>query len=430
MQDIRWSIFWFFLIEIILFLIISNIYSIKIGLIVCLAFMSCYLIMHMYWIFRLKKWLKSPSLSNLPHGTGIWQQIFTEHYQVFKKNKNSKKELVSALEQFTQAAEALVDGVVALNENNEIIWSNNKAKIMFNLNIKKDIGQPINYIFRNTKLINYLDKANFDESITINLDANLKKVIEVKILLFGEKQKILIAKDISQGIKIEANRKEFISNVSHELKTPLTVISGFIETLEDMAEFKNKDHKKIFKTMSSQAYRMTKLVDDLLLLSNVESNLFQNRSEKLQIKIIINKIKKSISSIDAKKHKIKYLINENLNIYGSKREIESAFSNLITNAIRYTQNNGSISISWGLINGLPIFEVKDNGCGIEQKHIDRITERFYRVDPDRSRDTGGTGLGLSIVKNIIKQHNGELKITSDIGKGSSFKLIFDKESII
>lgn len=430
MQDIRWSIFWFFLIEIILFLIISNIYSIKIGLIVCLAFMSCYLIMHMYWIFRLKKWLKSPSLSNLPHGTGIWQQIFTEHYQVFKKNKNSKKELVSALEQFTQAAEALVDGVVALNENNEIIWSNNKAKIMFNLNIKKDIGQPINYIFRNTKLINYLDKANFDESITINLDANLKKVIEVKILLFGEKQKILIAKDISQGIKIEANRKEFISNVSHELKTPLTVISGFIETLEDMAEFKNKDHKKIFKTMSSQAYRMTKLVDDLLLLSNVESNLFQNRSEKLQIKIIINKIKKSISSIDTKKHKIKYLINENLNIYGSKREIESAFSNLITNAIRYTQNNGSISISWGLINGLPIFEVKDNGCGIEQKHIDRITERFYRVDPDRSRDTGGTGLGLSIVKNIIKQHNGELKITSDIGKGSSFKLIFDKESII
>ena len=182
--------------------------------------------------------------------------------------------------------------------------------------------------------------------------------------------------------------------------------------------------------MSSQAYRMTKLVDDLLLLSNVESNLFQNRSEKLKISIMIKKIKKSISSIDDKKHKIKYLINENLNIYGSKKEIESVFYNLITNAIRYTENNGSISISWGLINGLPIFEVKDNGCGIEQKHIDRITERFYRVDPDRSRDTGGTGLGLSIVKNIIKQHNGELKITSEVGKGSSFKLIFDKESII
>ena len=392
--------------------------------------MSFYIILHAYWIYKLSKWLDDPSLSNLPHGTGVWQNIFTKHYQTFKNNKKSKKELVSALDQFTQAAEALMDGVVALNENNEIIWSNKKAQIMLNLNTKKDTGQPINYIFRNTDLINYLEKSDYEESIKINIGANFDKAIEIKILLFGEKQKVLIAKDISQTIKIEANRKEFISNVSHELKTPLTVISGFIETLGSMAILNNKEHKNILKMMDNQAHRMTKLVDDLLLLSNVESNLFQNRSEKLQINIIIKKIKKNISTLDTKKHKIKYLIKENLNIYGSKKEIESAFLNLITNAIRYTEKNGSISISWGLINGLPIFEVKDNGFGIEKKHINRITERFYRVDPDRSRDSGGTGLGLSIVKNIMKQHNGELKISSDISKGSSFKLIFNKESII
>ncbi len=430
MQDIRWSTFWFFLIEILLFLIISNIYSIKSGLIFCLIFMSFYIILHAYWIYKLSKWLDDPSLSNLPHGTGVWQNIFTKHYQTFKNNKKSKKELVSALDQFTQAAEALMDGVVALNENNEIIWSNKKAQIMLNLNTKKDTGQPINYIFRNTDLINYLEKSDYEESIKINIGANFDKAIEIKILLFGEKQKVLIAKDISQTIKIEANRKEFISNVSHELKTPLTVISGFIETLGSMAILNNKEHKNILKMMDNQAHRMTKLVDDLLLLSNVESNLFQNRSEKLQISTIIKKIKKNISALDTKKHKIKYLIKENLNIYGSKKEIESAFLNLITNAIRYTEKNGSISISWGLINGLPIFEVKDNGFGIEKKHINRITDRFYRVDPDRSRDSGGTGLGLSIVKNIMKQHNGELKISSDISKGSSFKLIFNKESII
>jgi two-component system phosphate regulon sensor histidine kinase PhoR len=392
--------------------------------------MSFYIILHAYWIYKLSKWLDDPSLSNLPHGTGVWQNIFTKHYQTFKNNKKSKKELVSALDQFTQAAEALMDGVVALNENNEIIWSNKKAQIMLNLNTKKDTGQPINYIFRNTDLINYLEKSDYEESIKINIGANFDKAIEIKILLFGEKQKVLIAKDISQTIKIEANRKEFISNVSHELKTPLTVISGFIETLGSMAILNNKEHKNILKMMDNQAHRMTKLVDDLLLLSNVESNLFQNRSEKLQISTIIKKIKKNISALDTKKHKIKYLIKENLNIYGSKKEIESAFLNLITNAIRYTEKNGSISISWGLINGLPIFEVKDNGFGIEKKHINRITERFYRVDPDRSRDSGGTGLGLSIVKNIMKQHNGELKISSDISKGSSFKLIFNKESII
>jgi two-component system phosphate regulon sensor histidine kinase PhoR len=430
LQDIRWGTFWFFVFEIILFLIISNMYSIEDGLIVCLCLMSCFLLLHMFWIYKLSKWLNNPSLSNLPHGTGVWQHIFSKHYQILKESKKSKKNLVSTLDQFTQAAEALMDGVVALNESNEIIWSNRRSQVMLNLNSKKDTGQPINYIFRNTDLISYLEKGNYEESIKVNLEASNTKTIEIKIVMFGEKQKVLIAKDISQAIKIESDRKEFISNVSHELKTPLTVISGFIETLEDMFTISGKEHKNILKMMGDQAYNMSKLIDDLLLLSNVESSIFQNRSEKLLINTIMSKIKKNISILDAKNHKIKYQIDSSLTIYGSKKEIESAFLNLITNAVRYTEKDGFISISWGLINGLPIFEVRDTGSGIEQKHINRITERFYRVDTDRSRDTGGTGLGLSIVKNIIKKHDGELKITSDIGKGSSFKLIFNKESII
>ena len=430
MQDIRWGTFWFFVFEIILFLIISNMYSIEDGLIVCLCLMSCFLLLHMFWIYKLSKWLNNPSLSNLPHGTGVWQHIFSKHYQILKESKKSKKNLVSTLDQFTQAAEALMDGVVALNESNEIIWSNRRSQVMLNLNSKKDTGQPINYIFRNTDLISYLEKGNYEESIKVNLEASNTKTIEIKIVMFGEKQKVLIAKDISQAIKIESDRKEFISNVSHELKTPLTVISGFIETLEDMFTISGKEHKNILKMMGDQAYNMSKLIDDLLLLSNVESSIFQNRSEKLLINTIMSKIKKNISILDAKNHKIKYQIDSSLTIYGSKKEIESAFLNLITNAVRYTDKDGFISISWGLINGLPIFEVRDTGSGIEQKHINRITERFYRVDTDRSRDTGGTGLGLSIVKNIIKKHDGELKITSAIGKGSSFKLIFTKESII
>jgi two-component system phosphate regulon sensor histidine kinase PhoR len=386
--------------------------------------------LHIYWIYMLTKWLNNPSLSNLPHGTGIWQDIFSKHYQILKENKKTKKNLISTLDQFTQAAEALMDGVIALNENNEIIWSNRKSQIMLNINDKKDTGNPINYIFRNTNLIKYLEQENYEESIKINLDANSNKIVEIKIVLFGEKQKVLIAKDISQAVKIESDRKEFISNVSHELKTPLTVISGFIETLEDMFASSGKEHKNILEMMGNQAYRMSKLIDDLLMLSNVESSVFQNRSENVGINKIISKIKKNASILNAKEHKIKYQIDSNLNIYGSKKEIESAFQNLVTNAIRYTGENGSIFISWSLINGLPIFEVKDTGSGIEKKHIDKITERFYRVDPDRSRNSGGTGLGLSIVKNIIKQHDGELKITSDVGIGSSFKLIFNKESIV
>ena len=429
MQDIRWSTFWFFVLEILLFLMASNIYSITHGLIVCLFTLSIYFILHVYWINKLSKWLNNPSLSNLPHGTGIWQNIFSKHYQILKSNKKSKKELVSTLDQFIQAAEALMDGVVALNENNEIMWSNKKSQVMLNLNPKKDTGQPINYIFRNTDLMSYLDGGDFEKSIKINLEAQNEKIIEIKIVLFGEKQKVLVAKDISQTIKIESERKQFISNVSHELKTPLTVILGFIETFEDMFKSNSNEQKNMLKIMGKQAYRMSKLIDDLLLLSNVESSIFQNRSEKIFISIMISKIKKTIASLNSKNHTIKYQIDNKLKIYGSKKEIESAFINLITNAIRYTNENGSISISWGLINGLPIFEVKDNGNGIEKKHINKITERFYRIDADRSRETGGTGLGLSIVKNIVNQHNGELKITSDIGKGSSFKLIFNNDSI-
>ena len=429
MQDIRWSTFWFFVLEILLFLMASNIYSITHGLIVCLFTLSIYFILHVYWINKLSKWLNNPSLSNLPHGTGIWQNIFSKHYQILKSNKKSKKELVSTLDQFIQAAEALMDGVVALNENNEIMWSNKKSQVMLNLNPKKDTGQPINYIFRNTDLMSYLDGGDFEKSIKINLEAQNEKIIEIKIVLFGEKQKVLVAKDISQTIKIESERKQFISNVSHELKTPLTVILGFIETFEDMFKSNSNEQKNMLKIMGKQAYRMSKLIDDLLLLSNVESSIFQNRSEKIFISTMISKIKKAIASLNSKNHTIKYQIDNKLKIYGSKKEIESAFINLITNAIRYTNENGSISISWGLINGLPIFEVKDNGNGIEKKHINKITERFYRIDADRSRETGGTGLGLSIVKNIVNQHNGELKITSDIGKGSSFKLIFNNDSI-
>ena len=430
MQDIRWSTFWFFLFEILLFIIVSNIYSVKYGLILCLITLSCFLLLHIYWIYKLTKWLNNPSLSNLPHGTGVWQNIFTKHYQILKVNKKSKKGLISALDQFTKAAEALMDGVVALNENNEIIWSNRKSQIMLNLNPRKDTGQPINYIFRNTDLIKYLEHESFEESIKINLDSQTDKIIEIKIIPFGEKQKVMIAKDISQSIKIESDRKEFVSNVSHELKTPLTVISGFIETLENMFAPRDTEHKNILEIMSGQANRMSKLIDDLLMLSNVESSLFQNRSEKIFIKTIMAKLKKNILVLNIKNHKIKYRINDKLNIYGSKKELESAFLNLITNAIRYTGENGIISINWSLINGLPIFEVRDTGSGIKQKHINRITERFYRVDADRSRNSGGTGLGLSIVKNIINQHDGELKITSEIGKGSSFKLVFNKESII
>ena len=427
MQDIRWSTFWFLLLEIFIYFIISSIFSQKLAVVIVLATLIIFILIHIYWIYKLSNWVESPSLKNLPNGTGIWQNIFAKLYRTYRQQKKSQTQLTTTLDQFIQAAEAINDGIIGVNEDNEILWSNKKAQKMLNINPKKDYNQPINYIFRNSDLSNYLIKENYEDSINIH-NANNKLDIEIKATFFSENHKLITCRDLTSLKKIQNLRKDFVSNFSHELKTPLTVISGFLETLEDRKKI-DVQSKKIISLMSEQAHRMKKLIDDLLLLSNVESDYLQNRSEKIIMRDIFKKIKNEVSFIDQQQHKISYSLNNEINIYGSSTEIYSAFINLLTNAIRYTDKKGEITVSWNKINNDAIFQVADTGIGIPEKHLKRITERFYRVDEDRSRESGGTGLGLSIVKNIMHQHQGEIRVASEINSGSSFKLIFPSERI-
>ena len=427
LQDIRWSTFWFLLLEIFIYFIISSIFSQKLAVVIVLATLIIFILIHIYWIYKLSNWVESPSLKNLPNGTGIWENIFAKLYRTYRQQKKSQTQLTTTLDQFIQAAEAINDGIVGVNEDNEILWSNKKAQKMLNINPKKDYNQPINYIFRNSDLSNYLIKENYEDSINIH-NANNKLDIEIKATFFSENHKLITCRDLTSLKKIQNLRKDFVSNFSHELKTPLTVISGFLETLEDRKKI-DVQSKKIISLMSEQAHRMKKLIDDLLLLSNVESDYLQNRSEKIIMRDIFKKIKNEVSFIDQQQHKISYSLNNEINIYGSSTEIYSAFINLLTNAIRYTDKKGEITVSWNKINNDAIFQVADTGIGIPEKHLKRITERFYRVDEDRSRESGGTGLGLSIVKNIMHQHQGEIRVASEINSGSSFKLIFPSERI-
>ena len=429
MQDIFWSTFWFFLIQTLLYFFISNIFSNSTALIILIGSLILLILAHTFWIYKLNQWLDNPAPNNLPDGVGIWQNIFSKLYKNFRNQKKSKKNLTSAIDQFIQAADALLDGVITLNDLNEVIWSNKRAQSMFGINQNKDHHQPIQYIFRNTEFIKYLESGQYNQPIQVKTKNQIKD-LEIKIITFGQYQKLVIAKDISTILKNEMVRKEFVSNFSHELKTPLTVILGFIETLKENKVNLDKSTNKVFTLMNDQAVRMNQLINDLLLLSNIEASLNTNRSEKIDIKILFEKIKKNIKPINNKTHKINFKINSEINLYGSKYEIESAFTNIITNAIRYTPKKGEIKINWNLIHNMPIYEVIDSGIGIANKHIDRITERFYRVDDNRSRSSGGTGLGLSIVKNIMIQHQGELKITSKINKGSSFKLIFPSDRML
>ena len=382
-----------------------------------------------YWAHKLNIWLNTNNIHDIPEGYGVWSEIFSKLYKLSRLEEKSKKELNLTLEQFIAAAEAMLDGVIAINQNNEILWCNKPAQSMLKINLKKNYKQPINYVFRNTAFSDYLEIGEYDETVKI-LDQDTRKTIEIKVTPFRNNMRLITARDISQLISNEKIRKEFVSNFSHELKTPLTVIVGFLETLESNNAKIDKETLQIFSIMSNQALRMKKLLDDLLLLSNVESNQLQNRDAKIDVYSLFKKIKNEIALIDKKEHQINFSINDKINLKGSAIEVESAFMNLITNAIRYSEVNKEIRVTWDIEAMQPTFTVKDSGIGISKTHLSRITERFYRIDADRSRDTGGTGLGLSIVKNVITQHNGRLEIKSNLNQGSTFKLIFPKERIL
>ena len=382
-----------------------------------------------YWAHKLNIWLNTNNIHDIPEGYGVWSEIFSKLYKLSRLEEKSKKELNLTLEQFIAAAEAMLDGVIAINQNNEILWCNKPAQSMLKINLKKNYKQPINYVFRNTAFSDYLEIGEYDETVKI-LDQDTRKTIEIKVTPFRNNMRLITARDISQLISNEKIRKEFVSNFSHELKTPLTVIVGFLETLESNKAKIDKETLQIFSIMSNQALRMKKLLDDLLLLSNVESNQLQNRDDKIDVYSLFKKIKNEIALIDKKEHQINFSINKKINLKGSAIEVESAFMNLITNAIRYSEVNKEIRVTWDIEAMQPTFTVKDSGIGISKTHLSRITERFYRIDADRSRDTGGTGLGLSIVKNVITQHNGRLEIKSNLNQGSTFKLIFPKERIL
>ena len=429
MQDIRWNTFWVLLFVSFLSLIVWGFKSLEVALLFFTSCLFVYLLSHVYWIYRLKKWLKNPNLSTIPDGSGIWGEIFSILYQEYKKQKKSKSELTTILGRFMTAAEAIPDGIIALNQNNEIEWCNKPSEKMLGINLTKDINQPINYLLRETNFTEYLNDKKYNDTLKLISWRNTSRSLEILLVPFGASQKLLICRDITQTEKNDSIKRDFIANVSHELKTPLTVILGFLETLSDMKnEFNEKTHSYL-QMMLEQSDRMKKLVEDLLQLSSIESNAAPAEKKEIDIHRLFKNLKKDSDLISDKLHNIDISIKKNINLLGYEKEIYSAFLNLISNAIRYTHEGGSINVIWNMKDQKPYFEVQDSGIGIDEKLIPRLTERFYRINADRSRNTGGTGLGLSIVKHICIRHQAQIEITSQIGKGSQFKIIFPQERL-
>ncbi len=387
---------------------------------------------HIRHMVKLEQWLQHSdhTSASIPEGSGNWDDVFAYLARYVRTHSHSQQQLSLALERMQRATSAMPDGIVILDETNRIEWCNPIAE--HHLGIKQDLdaGQQIIHLVRQIPFVEYLAARKYSKPLILKQAHYHQLILMLQLVPYGYKQKLLISRDITRFERLETMRRDFIANVSHELRTPLTVIGGFLETMSDENNNDSEINKRALALMTEQAIRMQNLVEDLLTLSRLEND--QNIIEEKEIDVadMLRDLQHEAESLSGGRHQIKLDIATESQLLGSESELRSAFSNLVSNAIRYTPEGGDISIHWEKQGERGIFYVQDSGIGIEPEHIPRLTERFYRVDNSRSRETGGTGLGLAIVKHISSRHQARFKITSKIGKGSRFRIQFPAKRVI
>jgi len=375
---------------------------------------------------RIAKWVKDIDAPP-PPSVGPWDEILAPIYRKLRKDRQDIDELNKHVDGIMLAAEALPDGAITLDEGMRLTWCNQTAGEHVGLNLESDRRHSIFNILRAPEFARYARQASWPGPLLLHLSQEGQdKALLVQLTRYGVGQFLVVTRDVTQVEKLETTRKDFVANVSHELRTPLTVLSGFLETLRDMPpESLSQEQKERYQTlMLEQAQRMQAIVADLLTLSALESSP-QVEGEPVRVSRLIHTALQQGRILSNDQHVFVENIAEDLCVMGIESELASAVSNLLTNAIRYTPKDGTITVSWYITeSGHACYSVQDTGIGIAAQDIPRLTERFYRVDRGRSRATGGTGLGLAITKHVAMRHNAELTIQSRFGAGSLFSLIF------
>jgi len=381
---------------------------------------------HLSNLSTLYRWLQNPSMESVPVGNGAWEYVFSPLLRLLKRQRRSEAGLSEALDRFQMAGAALPDAVVILDEDDRIEWCNPRAEEYFGLDLERDRGQQITYLLRQPQFVDHLEAGTNAEPLVLRISReDGEMMLSVQQVPYGDRQKLILGRDITRWERLETTRRDFVANVSHELRTPLTVVGGFLETLEDMREPDPEMTRRSLQLMMQQTSRMTRLVEDLLTLSRLESTQNPLREEDVHVPELVRALHQDAQVLSADRHRLILKLESGDWLRGNTDELRSAFGNLISNAVRYTPEHGEIEIRWSVLaDGQPAFSVRDSGIGIEPQHIDRLTERFYRVDRSRSRETGGTGLGLAIVKHVLFRHQARLDIQSSPGKGSLFSVIF------
>lgn len=384
---------------------------------VLLLGMFVYIFWTLFNLNRLTRWLSKPS-KHTPDTFGVWDEVYYQLYHLYRRQRNARRRLASILNRFKTSTQALPYATIVLNEINEIEWFNPAAQQLFDFHSSLDVGQRIDNLIRQPEFVRYLAKRSFEQPLEFEYD---QLSVLVNITPYGTGQYLLSARDVTQQHQLDEMRRDFISNASHELRTPLTVISGYVESLIDTVD--DRAIAMPLNKIQQQTQRMESIVAELIDLAKLESSSMVEDPVQIDARSLLEDVYNEALELSAGRHTItlNYL---QVTISGNYAELRMAISNLLTNAIRYTADGGTIELCSRQDYNACCLCVKDNGPGIDYEHIPRLTERFYRVDEGRSREQGGTGLGLAIVKQVLDRHGGHLRIDSKVGRGSEFCCCF------
>jgi two-component system phosphate regulon sensor histidine kinase PhoR len=389
---------------------------------------GAYLVWHLANLYRLDDWLRRGRQFSTPSSLGVWGEIFNHFYRLRRRDRERKRRIAYLLREFRNSTAAMPDAVVVMDALWEIIWFNEAAGRLLGLRAGQDLGRRIGNLIRHPDFVGYIRHGDFEEPVDIPAPAAPGVHLAVRIVPYGSDQRLLLARDVTRLHRLEEMRRDFVANASHELRSPLTVVNGYLDAMRADPRLEG-DWGVPLAEMEHQMQRMSAIIKDLLELSRLETEAREAPFAPVDVPALLQRIQREALALGHGPRDVAVEVGEPLWVLGSDSELYSAFSNLVFNAMRYTPDSGKVRIRWGTSGEGAALTVSDTGVGIAAEHIPRLTERFYRVDRSRSRDSGGTGLGLAIVKHVLQRHAADLNVESEPGKGSSFTCRFPVERV-
>ncbi|MDX1555407.1 MAG: phosphate regulon sensor histidine kinase PhoR [Xanthomonadales bacterium] len=394
-------------------------------LITALVALAAYGLWTLYNVFSLNRWLQSPD-SEVPNSFGVWSEVFDRINKLEKARHKKTRQYRSMIQDFQSLTDALPDATLVIDGNGNINWFNDTARKLLGLKAPEDLGQPVTNLLRGSDFANWLAvQSEVKSKLEMASPHDESHWLSISAVDYRKDQRLLILQDITDVHNVNQVRRDFVANISHELRTPLTVLLGYLEMLPE----NDAETSEVAGKMRTQARQMQALLADLLELSRLQSDEISGEDEEVDVPAMLAQLREQMDEVSRQRHRIHFTAEPGLNLRGIASDLESAFRNLLLNAVNYTPEGGRIDVHWGPMGDGAIFKVKDTGIGIPSRAIPRLTERFFRVSGDRARTSGGTGLGLSIVKHVLNAHQARLVIESELGEGSEFSCIFPRERV-